>query len=232
MVSIFGRLPVLGYGVALSTEPVMILPLYGSSRSPAMQATCAQGTALMRMPRLSALSDDVDVVGRELEAGSRGVLPDRAAVELLPRCLVLRDREVTVHAPALIKLFIRDQDISCPVVEVDADAIACPKQCEASARSGFGRRIEDRGRTRSPGLPSVPDAGERSDTALNQRVRRLHVDHLGSTRVGNWTSASDEQEAVLIDFERWIVDAAVVVLRPVKDDRPAFEGIRIAGVRE
>src|SRR3954462_14517188 len=162
----------------------------------AMQATCAQGTALMRMPRLSTPGDDVDVIGREVEAGSRGVLPDRVAVELLPRCLVFRNREVTVHAPALIKLFIRDQDIGCPLVEVDADAIARPKQREASARSGFGRRIEYRGRTRSPGLPSVPDAGEPGDTALNQRVRRLHVDHLASTRVGNWTSASDEQEAV------------------------------------
>src|SRR3954451_24922153 len=99
----------------------------------------------MRMPRLSTPGDDVDVIGRELEAGSRGVLPDRAAVELLPRWLVLRDWEVTVHASALIKLFIRGHGISCPVVEVDSDAIACPKQCESSARSGFGRRIEDRG---------------------------------------------------------------------------------------
>ena len=65
----------------------------------------------MRGAQISAPRDDVDVPGCELNAGACGVLSDCAAVEPLPGCLVFRDRDVAVHALALIEFVGRDQKV-------------------------------------------------------------------------------------------------------------------------
>ena len=93
-----------------------------------------------------------------------------------------------------------------------------------AAASGEALRIE--------GEPDVPDwrpspmQGSAVDAAFDQGRRRLHVDHLGAAGIADRPGAADEQHAVLVDLRGRIVDAVVIVLRPVEHDRPALEGVR------
>src|SRR5690242_17416022 len=84
----------------------------GNRGSPApRQATLVNDAASMRVAQISAPRDDVDVPGCELDAGACGVLSDCAAVRLLPGRLVFQDRDVAVHALALIEFVGRNQNL-------------------------------------------------------------------------------------------------------------------------
>ena len=69
-----------------------------------------------------------------------------------------------------------------------------------AAASGEAFRIE--------GEPDVPDCrpspivGQLVDAALKQRVRRLHVHHLGAARIADRPGAADDEDGVLVDAER------------------------------
>lgn len=62
----------------------------------------------MRVARIAVPRADVDVPICELNPDACGVLPDRAAVELSQ---MIRDREVAVHAPAMLQFIGRDQNV-------------------------------------------------------------------------------------------------------------------------
>ena len=104
--------------------------------------------------------------------------------------------------------------------------IAGLEQRESAVGGGFGRRVQDRRRARGAGLAAVADAGQRQDAALDQRGRRLHVHDFGAAGIADRAGAAHEQDAVLVDVERGIVDPLVVILRALEHDGAAFERIR------
>ncbi|MNT63002.1 hypothetical protein D3C72_2007730 [compost metagenome] len=61
------------------------------------------------------------------------------------------------------------------------------------------------------------------DALLDQVVGRPHVDDFSRARIADRASATHEQQRVLVDFERRIVDAVVVVLRAIEHHRLALE---------
>ena len=65
---------------------------------------------------------------------------------------------------------------------------------------------------------------------LQQVVGGAHVHHLGRAGIADRAGAAHEQDGVLVDAERGVVDAAVVVLRAVEDDGAALEALRVVGV--
>ena len=103
-------------------------------------------------------------------------------------------------------------------------------QRQSAARRRLGRSVEDRGRAGGAGLPAVADARQRVHAFLDERGRRLHVDHFRPARIADRPRAANEQNAVLVDLELRVVDAVVIVLRPVEHDRPSLERVRILRV--
>src|SRR6185436_12023533 len=178
---------------------------------------CARndGNQLVIIPRHADRACNILIARGELHAGAGGLLADGRAIDLLPRRLVGRVGEAALGlqlgAP-LVQLVARDQDIGVALVEVDTDLVAGPQDREPAVGGGLRRGVEDRGRTRGAGLPSVADAGQREDTAFDQRRRRLHVHHLGAAGIADRPGAADEQHAVLVDVERGIVDPVVIIL--------------------
>ena len=81
-------------------------------------------------------------------------------------------------------------------------------------------------------MPPVADAGQRVDPLFEQVGRRAHVHDLGPTGIAFGPGPAHEQNAIFVDILRRIVDAVVEILRPVKDDRAAFEGFGIVRVRQ
>src|SRR5512144_2006145 len=96
----------------------------------------------MRVPWVSALLDNVEVERCWLQAGTRGKLAHELAVDLLPGCLVgeLGQRRRRL-APR--ELFLRDQHVHLPFVEIDAHPIPGPKVRQAAADCGLRRGVED-----------------------------------------------------------------------------------------
>ena len=133
---------------------------------------------------------------------------------------------------ALVELLLGDQDVGGALVEVDAHAVAGLEDGQAAAGRRFRRGVEDRGRARGAGLAAVADAGERDDALLDEVVGGPHVHDLGAARIADRPGAAHEQQAGLVDLERGIVDALVVVLRPVEDDGAALEGVGVLRVRQ
>ena len=99
-----------------------------------------------------------------------------------------------------------------------------------AAASGDALRIE--GDPEVPGLPAVADAGQRRDAAFDQRRRGLHVHHLGRAGIADRSDAADHQDGALVDAERGVVDAVVVILGALEHHGTAFEGFGIGGVGE
>ena len=81
-------------------------------------------------------------------------------------------------------------------------------------------------------MPAVADAGQRQDAAFDQGRRRLHVHDFGAAGIADRSGAANEQHAVLVDAERGIVDAVVIILRPLEHDGAAFEGVEILWIAQ
>src|SRR5262249_8508696 len=187
----------------------------------------------MRMPRRAEALDNVVVAGREFEAGAGRLLPYGRAVELLPRRVMLRICIAAIclkPLAALGEIRIGHQDVRAALAEVDADAVPGFEQSEAAASRGLRRGVEDRGRARGAGLSAVADARQGRDPAFDQRGRRLHVHHLRPAGIADRPCAADEQDTPLVDAERRVLDASVVVLRTIEHHCAALESIRIARV--
>ena len=157
--------------------------------------------------------------------------PDDAALDFLPRRLA---RWVGVAAALLQRFAPRRQllvGISMLAAPLRRSMRTRSPVCRSArppptAASGEALRIE--------GEPDVPDwrprrCRQRSD-ASDQRGRRLHVHDFGRARIADRAGAAHEQDGVLVDAERGIVDARVIVLGSVEHDGPAFEGIGIVGL--
>src|SRR4029079_10543329 len=82
---------------------------------------------LVIIPGHADLAGDVVIARGELRAGAGGVLAHRRAIQLLPRRLVRRVRKAALRLQvgmALLHLGLRDQDVGCPLFEIDAYLIA------------------------------------------------------------------------------------------------------------
>src|SRR5262249_13013687 len=106
------------------------------------------------------------------------------------------------------------------------------EQREPAARRGFRRGVENGRRAGGAGLAPVADTGKRGDTTFDQRRRWLHVHDFAAARIADRPGAADEQHVVLVDLERRVVDAVVIILRPVEHDGAPLEGVRVLRAQE
>src|SRR3984957_4376541 len=189
--------------------------------------------SLMIVPGHADRAGDVVIAGREFHAGAGGLLADGGAVEFLPRRLVGRIGEAALGfqfgAPPL-QFLIGNQDVGAAFIQVDANLVAGLEDGEPAVGRSFRRGVEDRRRARGAGLAAVADAGEGQDAAFDQRRRRLHVHDLRAAGIADRAGATHEQDAALVDVERGIVDAMMIVLRPLEHDRAPLEGVGILGI--
>src|ERR1700730_15347179 len=151
------------------------------------------------MARLNVSREDVNGMSSKLDTRPARLLSDRTAIELLPRCLTVRNWMHARVATPLFQFVRRDHDISRSHIKVDTNTVPRMEQGHPAARGRLRRSIENGRRARCPGLSTIAHTGQRGHAPSNQGVRRLHVDHLGSARITDWASAPDEKHASLID---------------------------------
>src|SRR5437868_1955104 len=123
----------------------------------------------MIVPRHTDRARNIMIARGELHAGAGGLLADGRTIELLPRRLVGRVVEAARGfqlGATLLQLVAGDQDVGVALVEVDANLVAGPQDGKPAVGGRLRRGVEDRGRTRGTGLPSVTDAGQREDAAF------------------------------------------------------------------
>src|SRR5215211_3159650 len=174
------------------------------------------------------LRRDVPVLQRRFQDPAAVELAHRGAVDLLPGRAALRDRRDALLALAAFYLRLRHQHVTAPGAQVDADHVAGPEPGQTAAGRALVRGVEDRRAVGGAGLPAVADGGEGVYPALQERVRWLHVDDLGRARPPDRAGAPDHQDGALVDAQIRIVDALVVVVGAVEDDRAAFEDALVA----
>src|SRR5512134_3902254 len=91
---------------------------------------------------------DLLVLDRRLQHHAVGELVDDAALDLLPRRLVLRKLEAAVAlqvGAAAIVLLPGDENVGRALVEVDPHLVAGLQDSEPAAGRSLRRRVEDRG---------------------------------------------------------------------------------------
>ena len=66
---------------------------------------------------------------------------------------------------------------------------------------------------------------------LDQRRGRTHVHNLGAAGITDGAGAAHDQDRIGVGAERRIVDAAVIILGPVEDDRDALERVEVVNMR-
>src|SRR5262249_26954994 len=134
--------------------------------------------ASMRMARDAFGVNEVVVLQGKLYASARIELPDRYAVDFLPGRLAFKwwRRQ---HASACGNLFVRDQDIGPPLLEIDANSVASPQDGKVSAGGCLGTGVQNGWRIGGAALASIANRRQCVDAALDKLGRWLHVDHLG-----------------------------------------------------
>src|SRR5215218_1124574 len=222
--------------VFLSVEWNTLLPLR-PQRAPPGTYSSKNGASSRRSMRscpsvvvARRLRRDVPVLQRRFQDPAAVELTHRGAVDLLPGRAALRYRRDALLALAAFDLLVRHQHVAAPGVEVDADHVAGSQPGQAAAGCALGRGVEDRRAVGGAGLPAVADGGQGVYPAFQERVRRLHVDDLGRARPTDRAGAPDHQDGALVDAQVRIVDALVVVVGAVEDDRAAFEHAGVAEV--
>src|SRR5215831_153254 len=178
---------------------------------------------------------DALIFDGRLEHHARGELIDHAALDFLPWRLtrwILVAATLLQRRPAPRQFGLRDQYVGAASIEVDAYAVSGLEHREAAAGRCFRRGVEDRRRARGAGLAAVADAGQGGDSAFDHGRGWLHVHDLRRARIADRADATDEEDGVFVDLERGIVDAVVIVFRPVEHDGAAFECIRVLRVAE
>ena len=173
-------------------------------------------------------SADVAERAGEIEAAAGVKLPDMIAVELLPW---RRAGGHGVPGGGVSRGPFRGghECIDSPRAEIDAHPIAGPQPRKPSPGIRLGGSIEDRRARRSAALPTVAERRQLRDSAANEGFRREHVDHLAASGKTERATAADHEQRRLVDRKRRGIDAGVIVLRPVEDDRPTFK--RLLGPR-
>lgn len=131
---------------------------------------------------------------------------------------------------APVQFLIGGENVCRALVEVDAHAVTGFENRKSAIGGRFRRGVEDGRRARCAGLATIADAGQRGDAALDEVIGRAHVHHFRRARIADGSRAAHEKDALLIDGECRIVDARVIILRPVEHDGATLEGHGIVGV--
>src|SRR5262245_31721784 len=164
--------------------------------------------ASMGMARNALAVDDVLVLHGELHAAAGIELTHRGAVDFLPRRLVF-ECSCRQDAPAGIDLFVGDQDVRPPLLEIDPDSVAGPQDREVAAACRLGTGVQYGWRVSSAALAAVADGRQCGDATPDERGWWLHIDDLRRARVTDRTGVADDENAVFVDLELRIVDASV-----------------------
>src|SRR5471030_2715850 len=154
-------------------------------------------------------------------------LSDGATVDFLPRRLTGGNGRNAVLL-ALLPLRLADLHIAAAGVQIDADTVAGAQPGKATTNRALRRRIQYRRAVRGAALAAVTQRRQRIDDALDQRIGRLHVDHLVRTGPAYRAGAAYHQHAVLVDVQRRIVDAGVIIAGTVEHDGAGFEDVLAA----
>ena len=179
---------------------------------------------LMAMPRLPPRLNNVQVQRRRLQTGARVVLAHHAAADLLPRRLAMQRRRRPGGA-AGGQLLVGDYHVHLAGVEVDAHPVAGLQQGEATAHGRFGGDVEDARAAGRAGLAAVAHRRQGTDAGFQEGGGRLHVHHLRAAGVADRAAVADDEDAALVDAERRVLDAVVVVLRAFEHDGAALEHV-------
>src|SRR6266404_8484278 len=122
----------------------------------------------MRMARLTVSRNDVNVTRSKLDTRAGRMLSDRTSIELLPRCLAVRNWMHARLATPLFQFVYRDHDVSRSHIKIDAHTIPSMEQRYPATRGRLGRSIENGRRARCPRLPTVADTGKRGHAPPDQ----------------------------------------------------------------
>ena len=173
-----------------------------------------------RLPR------DAAILHRHLHHAAAVELAHRRSIQLLPRRRACRHGRQ--RRPASARAISASATSMSQRPAARSMRMRSPVRSHASpppaALSGEALRID--------GLSEVPDCRpspmrrQARDAALQQRIRRLHVHDLRRSRPAERTRAADHEDRALVDAERGIVDARVIVVRAVEHDRAALEDVR------
>src|SRR5215208_5279975 len=169
------------------------------------------------------LCGDTSVLQRGFDDPAAVELIYGGAVDLLPGRLALGEVRDAFLLLAAFYLLVGDQHVAASGTQVDADGIPCPQPGQAAAYGALRRGVQDRGAVRGARLPAVADGRQSVDTTLEERVGGLHVDDLGRARPPYGSRAPDHQNGGFVALE--VVDALVVVVRAVEDDRATLEHV-------
>src|SRR6516225_262111 len=157
---------------------------------------------------------------RHLENGAGSELTNMLPVYFLPGRLIDQLGRLD-GPPALRKFGVGDEDVGATTLQVDADAVARAHQGQTPADGGFRRCIEDRGAARGPALSSIANTGQLGYAAPHQGVGRKHVDNLSGAGITDGADKAHDEQTILVDPKRRVVDAAMIILRAIEHDGPA-----------
>ena len=162
-------------------------------------------------------------VGELIDHGALDFLPWRLAGRIVVAAVLLRARR------GARQLGVGDQHVGRAFVEIDAHAVAGLEQRKPAAGGGFRRGVEDRRRADVPDWRPSPMQGSAVTPRLISAAGGCMLTTSAEPGIADRADAAHEQDGVFVDAERRIVDAAVIVLRPVEHHSPALERVRIFG---
>src|SRR5215218_2703038 len=180
------------------------------------------------------LRGDAPVLQGTFEYPAAVELIHGGAVDLLPGRLALGEVRDAFLSLAAFYLLLGDQHVTASGAQVDTDGIPRPQPGQAASGGALRRGVQDGGAVRGARLPAVADGWQGVDPTLEERVRGLHVDYLGRARPPDGSCAPDHQNRVLVDVdvEVGVVDALVVVIRAVEDDRASLAHVLIGRISQ
>ena len=76
-------------------------------------------------------------------------------------------------------------------------------------------------------MPAVAHRRQRVNALFQKPVRRLHIHHFAGAGITNRPAAANHQHARVVDFQRRIVEALAIILRPLKHNHTRREHIFI-----
>src|SRR3546814_13313864 len=100
---------------------------------------------------------------------------------------------------------------------------------QAAADRAFGADVEDRRAVRRSRLAAIAQGRQPGSTAAEQRIGRLHVDHLGRARPADRPGTAHAETAILIDRRPGILDRGVLIKseeRRLGEERVSTWGVR------
>src|SRR5215204_4184055 len=189
----------------------------------------------LRIPSMivaGCLCGDAPVLQGAFEDPAAVELTHGGTIDLLPGRLALGEVRDAFLSFAAFYLLVGDQHVAASGTQVDTDGIPCPQPGQAATSGALRCGVQDRRAVRGARLPAVAYGGQGVDPTLEERVGGLHVDDLGRARPPDGSCAPDHQNRGLVDVEVGVVDALVVVVRAVEDDRASLKHVLVGRIAQ